>query len=100
MANNNLQPDGSLGLQVSKTTTFDEIDRILDRDKDVTKPDSNGYDLIQQSIISGNDSALSYLLTKTNVLHTYRPTCNEYLHLACKLGHHVMVKIIIEVSSV
>lgn len=94
MATENVSLDAKL--LISHNTDFDEIDHLL---KNVTiSSNLQSYDLIQQSIISGNDSALSYLLMKDYVSATYRPPCNDYLHLACKLGSHKMIHMIIEVS--
>lgn len=81
---------------ITTNTDFDKIDGIL-RTVKATEPNEAGYDLLQQSIIAANESALSYLLMQGNIPSHHHPTCNEYLLLACKLGHHVMVSMLMEV---
>lgn len=79
---------------ISNDTGVDELDALLMRDENP----ADKFDLLQQAIIAGNQTAVAYLLMKNYKPSSYHPDCNEYLHLACKLNRHVMVKTIIEVG--
>lgn len=82
------------GMSISTETDFEQLDLLLHNAGEA----DDELDFLQQAIIAGNQSAVSYLLLKSYKPVVYHPPCNEYLHLACKLNRDIMVKFIIEVS--
>lgn len=61
---------------------------------------TNDQDLLQQAIILNNTDAALYCLVQKVYPETHQPVCNDYLHLACKLGREHIVKIFMEVDNI
>lgn len=80
---------------LNEDTDFDEIELLLKEARGRCN-----YDLLQQAIIVNNSNAVAYLLMKGKYPEYHHPKCNNYLHLACRLGRVSMVKTIIEVLSI
>lgn len=85
--------------KIENDTDLDDLERFISEGHDSRHSENNNdYDLLQQAIISNNSMAVSFILMKDVISPNEHPSCNDYLHLACKLGRASMVKKIVEVS--
>lgn len=83
-----------------KVEHITEIKRLLSTSSSDCDWSTTDYDPLQQAIILNNKDAVIYCLMQKVYPDTYHPLCDDYLHLACKLGRESVVKTLLEVCQI